>query len=76
MRQHMSRRRGHRILRAVAAGVVMVAAAAAGAPVMGSPWAGFGPRVSLAASVAAGQPATPVTVPLVTGDNVTFWLPL
>src|ERR1022692_695257 len=71
MRQHMSRRRGHRIIRALAAGVVRVAAAAAGPPAMASPLAGWGPRVSLAASGAAGQPATSVTVPLVTGDQVT-----
>jgi hypothetical protein len=42
---------GHRIFRAVAAGVVLVAAAAASLPVMASPLAGSGPRVALAASV-------------------------
>jgi hypothetical protein len=70
MHHHMSRRAGHRSLRAAASGVVMVAAAAAG---LGPPLAGSLPPVSLAASAsaAAAQPAGPVTVPLVTGDQVT-----
>lgn len=59
---------GHRILRAAASGVVMVAAAAAG---LGAPLAGSLRPVSLAASAAAARPAGPVTVPLVTGDRVT-----
>jgi hypothetical protein len=63
---------GHRIFRAVAAGVVLVAAAAAGLPVMASPLAGSGPRVALAASV---MNLLSIRAPPAGSNPVTYSLP-